>query len=313
MSLAAWQPEPGACNSTLPAQPAPPAPVPFCATAGSGAMLLKRAASAGLLLGGGMGASVALGPPAKKPCLDYVQLGPPHHPPAPALYSGTLYAAPEIVPVPLLTGSGGSGRLPDRLPLVGGSGALDELAVAGENGTQHGGSGYLQHLQSAPLQSAPTDSQLFGQLFQPGGGPDGPAVPGVAAAHTHSPRDQLEAAAAAAAGGAVVAYRPQSPREGSADNLVRRLAGSTMHAPRRPQGCTHGCRCSSHGNSGGTRPISMRPPLATARTRSPACPPPCLPRWRRCRAPPPPHTAAGTAGLWTASALSPSTWAATAS
>lgn len=192
--------------------------------AGSGAMLLKRAASAGLLLGGGMGASVALGPPAKKPCLDYVQLGPPHHPPAPALYSGTLYAAPEIVPVPLLTGSGGSGRLPDRLPLVGGSGALDELAVAGENGTQHGGSGYLQHLQSAPLQSAPTDSQLFGQLFQPGGGPDGPAVPGVAAAHTHSPRDQLEAAAAAAAGGAVVAYRPQSPREGSADNLVPRPA-----------------------------------------------------------------------------------------
>lgn len=190
-------------------------------------MLLKRAASAGLLLGGGMGASMALGPPAKKPCLDYVQLGPPHHPPASALYSGTLYAAPEIVPVPLLTGSGGSGRLPDRLPLAGGSGALDELAVAGENGTQHGGSGYLQHLQGAPLQSAPTDSQLFDQLFQPGAAP---AVPGVALPHagaTHSPRHQLEAgaaAAAAAAGGVAAVYRPQSPREGSADNQVGRVA-----------------------------------------------------------------------------------------
>lgn len=185
-------------------------------------MLLKRAASAGLLLGGGMSASMALGPPAKKPCLDYVQLGPAHHPPGPTLYSGTLYAAPEIVPVPLLTAGGGSGRLPDRLPLAAGSGALDELAVPGADGTQHGGSGYLQHLQSAP-----TDSQLFDQLFQHGAGPAGPAGPGAAMPHAggvHSPREQLEAAAAAAAGGSVAVYRPHSPKEGSADNQVSKPA-----------------------------------------------------------------------------------------
>ncbi|KAL4448314.1 hypothetical protein ABPG75_005533 [Micractinium tetrahymenae] len=195
--------------------------------AGSSAMLLKRAASAGLLLGAGAGASVALGPPAKKPCLDYIQLGPPHHPPAPTLYSGTLYAAPEIVPVPLLTGAGGSGRLPDRLPLgppQGSNAAVEELGVPGENGTQHGGSGYLQHLPPGP-----TDSQLFDQLFQPGAPPAGPAAPAGAAPHaagTHSPRAQLEAAAAAvAAGGTMAGYHPQSPKEGSADNQGPRPGG----------------------------------------------------------------------------------------
>lgn len=147
--------------------------------------LMRRVASAGLMLqGAGMGGM----PPAKKQCLEYVQLAPP---PQTTVYQSTIYAAPEIVAHQLL-GAGGSGRLPDRLPLSPG-GELAVVPAAAQppqqplqqqpaqqqhEGSGHGGGSYLQHLTGSG------DPQLFGPWFpgDAGGGEgDQPAAPPAAA------------------------------------------------------------------------------------------------------------------------------------
>lgn len=196
----------GSCGATpllLPRAPEPRLPhpcaaPPSCPAGQGGAGLLKRVASAGVLLGGG--GMVPLGPLGKKPCLEYLHLGghsglqPPQHPqvvPQATHYGGTIYAAPEIIAHPLLGGGGGSGRLPDRAAgeALGAPGAQG-VVIEELNPSAHGGGGYLQALVTTT-----SEAQLFGQLFPPGGG---------------------EAPGSGGGGGAV--HSPQAQREGSAEN-----------------------------------------------------------------------------------------------
>ena len=246
--------------------------------------LMRRVASAGLMLqGAGMGGM----PPAKKQCLEYVQLAPP---PQTTVYQSTIYAAPEIVAHQLL-GAGGSGRLPDRLPLSPG-GELAVVPAAAQppqqplqqqpaqqqhEGSGHGGGSYLQHLTGSG------DPQLFGPWF-PGdaGGGEGDAT---------SPRHHLQQRQAAALLPALAAptgagsggdngYHPQSPkgdrREGSADNREREVRHCACWEGD-AQPASQPVRCPAQATA--VRQSAALSPL----TRAP--PPPRCPR--RPRAPPP--------------------------
>ncbi len=223
---------------------APPLHAP-CAHAGgsaAGLQLMKRAASAGMLL-----APFPLG---KRPCLEYMHLAAAahhdqllHHPPGPmhpggfpgaagggagaGPHGGTYYATPEIVPVPLLAPGGGSGPLPPlRREGVAGAPVFEEMPQHNGNPTVHGGGGFMQQL------AGNSEAELFGELF-PGGGDAGAGA--AAAGHgSQSPRDQqpgrrdgsgvLPPLAGGMANGGMAnggGYLPQSPhdrREGSAEN-----------------------------------------------------------------------------------------------
>lgn len=210
--------------------------LPNAGGATAGLQLMKRVASAGMLL-----APFPLG---KRPCLEYMHLAAAahhdqllHHPPGPlhpgsfpAAGGGTAgagpnggpyFATPEIVPVPLLAG-GGSGHLPPlrREGAAAGTPMFEELPQHNGNATVHGSGGYMQQL------AGNSEVELFGELF-PGGGDAGTA----AGRGSQSPRDQLPgrrdgsgvlpplAGGPAANGGGF--YQPQSPhdrREGSAEN-----------------------------------------------------------------------------------------------
>ena len=206
--------------------------LPNAGGATAGLQLMKRVASAGMLL-----APFPLG---KRPCLEYMHLAAAahhdqllHHPPGPlhpgsfpaagggTANGGPYFATPEIVPVPLLAG-GGSGHLPPlrREGAVAGAPMFEELPQYNGNATVHGSGGYMQQL------AGNSEVELFGELF-PGGGDAGAA----AGRGSQSPRDQLPgrrdgsgvlpplAGGPAANGGGF--YQPQSPhdrREGSAEN-----------------------------------------------------------------------------------------------
>lgn len=189
--------------------------------------LMQRVASSGLLLGG-MGL-----PLAKRQCtggggsgIGYLQLTPVPQPVSPVVYQSTIYAAPEIVQHTLLAGSGGSGRLPDRLGLMPpppppplppppGNEALvmasslrhytsgqlpaHQVHMQDHDGSGRGGTGYLQHLTSN------NDAQLFGHLF-PGGGGGGGSGGGAGGSGGMADDER---------GGS------QSPRDGSGGHLVQ--------------------------------------------------------------------------------------------
>lgn len=217
---------------------------------------MKRVASAGMLLGtGALGMSLP-----KKQCLEFMPLPQPpllqqQQPPGgcTTVYQSTIYSAPEIVPHHLLAG-GGNGQLPDRAQLASSAELLAAAAAAAaasqpqtarhhiqelRDPSNHGGGGYLAHLQSSLASGLPSalpgtaDSQLFGPLF-PGDHGDGAtteagaASPGDGGDGEVGPRQASEPLPAAldvpARGGSgqLNGYYPQSPQgdrhEGSADN-----------------------------------------------------------------------------------------------
>lgn len=211
--------------------------LPLGAGGAAGLQLMKRAASAGMLL-----ASYPL-PNGKRPCLEYMHLAAAahhdqllHHPPGPlpfpsggggggagAGHGGTYYATPEIVAVPLLAG-GGSGQLPPLRHEGGPAGApvFEELPQHGANPTIHGGGGFLQQLATN------SEAAMFGELF-PGGGGGGTAAAAAVGRGSQSPREQLQQGAGRLDGSGMLppmangggGYYPQSPhnrREGSAEN-----------------------------------------------------------------------------------------------
>lgn len=175
---------------------------------------MKRAASAGMLLPGV--------PLPKKACLEPYALGPPHHPPPNQHYhNGIVYAAPEIVAHPLLTGPGGAVRLPDRLPA--GQVVIQELHAAPQQPQQaqqqqldpamHGGGGYMQQLQGGG------DTELFGQLLPGGNGSGGRG--------SQSPRGHLgQPDLLLPLEGGYLPQSPPMPREGSAEN--REVSGAAV-------------------------------------------------------------------------------------